>query len=294
MKILITGSTGRIGRALYVRLCVDHDVVGFDRAPSSTADIVGDLADDASIERALQGVDAVVHTAALHAPQVGHVDDALFESVNVEGTRALAEAAVRAGVATFVFTSTTALYGSASTADDATVWVDETVEPRPVSIYHRTKLAAERVLEDLASRERLAVTVLRMSRCFPEPVASMTAYRLHRGIDARDVAEAHALALRPDGSRFRRYVISAEGPFEREDLATLLHDAPAILRRRAPDLVDAYARRGWTLPVSIDRVYVPDRAVRELGWRSRHGFASVLDQFDDGSSEVLPMRRMNR
>lgn len=294
MKILITGSTGRIGRALYVRLCVEHDVVGFDRAPSSTADIVGDLADRSAIERALQGVDAVIHTAALHAPQVGHVDDALFEAVNVDGTRALAEASVRAGATTFVFTSTTALYGSASTADDAAVWVDETVEPRPVSIYHRTKLAAERVLEDIAARKPLAVTVLRMSRCFPEPVASMAAYRLHRGIDARDVADAHALALHGDGSSFRRYVISAQGPFERDDLPALLSDAPAVLRRRAPDLVDAYDRRGWVLPASIDRVYVPDRAVRELGWRSRHGFSAVLDQFDDGSSEVLPMRPTHR
>ena len=291
MKILITGSTGRVGRAIYVRLCREHDVVGFDRAASSTADIVGDLGDTALLERSLRGVEAVVHTAALHAPQVGLVPDEAFETVNVQATRRLAELAVHAGVAKLVFTSTTALYGSASTRADAAGWVDEDVMPQPVSIYHRTKLAAERVLEEIATHEHLAVTVLRMSRCFPEPVVAMAAYRLHRGIDARDVAEAHALALQSPGAAFARYVISATTPFTRDDVDALLRDAPAVLRRRAPALVEAYARRAWSLPASIDRVYVPNLAEQALGWRSRFGFEEVIRMLDEGSSEVLPPRR---
>jgi UDP-glucose 4-epimerase len=290
MKILVTGSTGRVGRAIYVRLCRDHEVVGLDRVPSSTADVVADLGDVGALERALSGVDAVVHTAALHAPQVGFVADALFDAVNVRCTETLARLAVQAEAKRFVFTSTTALYGTASTPNDRAGWVDETTVPEPTSIYHRTKLAAEHVLEAIAGEGRLAVTVLRMSRCFPEPVASMAAYRLHRGVDARDVAEAHALALQSERRPFGRFVISADTPFGREDVHDLLHDAPGVLERRAPDLVETFAHRGWALPRSIDRVYVPARAAEELGWRSRYGFEEVIRMLDEESSEVIPPR----
>ena len=116
MKVLVTGSTGRVGRAIYVRLCPAHEVVGLDLAPSSTADIVASLQDDRAVEAALRGVDAVIHVAALHAPQVGHRSDGDFEAINVQGTDRLARHAIDAGVRRFVFTSTTALYGAGAAA----------------------------------------------------------------------------------------------------------------------------------------------------------------------------------
>lgn len=291
MRVLITGSSGRVGRAIYVRLCRDHDVVGLDRSPSSTANIVGDLTDTELLQDALRGVEAVVHTAALHAPHVGLIDDAEFESINVHTTRALADLAVRAGVRRLVFTSTTAVYGSASTPTHAAGWLDEAVEPRPKTIYHRTKLAAEALLEATSRQGELAVTVLRMSRCFPEPAPIMSAHRLHRGIDARDAADAHALALQTAQSGFRRFVISGATPFKADDVHALVRDAPTVLERRAPEMVEAFARRGWSLPKSIDRVYTPALAMQELGWQPRFGFTEVLKMLDEGSSEVLPPRR---
>jgi nucleoside-diphosphate-sugar epimerase len=265
-------------------------VIGLDRSPSSTAEVVGDCGDVELVRRALRGVDAVVHTAALHAPHVGEALDSEFERVNVEATRVLADLAEEAGVRRFVFTSTTALYGTASKRPTSADWVDEDLEPRPATIYHRTKVAAEDLLEKAARRGRLPVTVLRMSRCFPEPVPVMAAYRLHRGVDVRDVAEAHALALEAESPPFRRFVVSGATPFREEDVGQLLRDAPAVLRRRAPELVEAFARRGWSLPGSIDRVYSPARAMRELGWKPRYGFNEVLKMTDEGSSEVLPPR----
>lgn len=290
MRILVTGSSGRIGRAIYVRLCRGHDVVGLDRAPSSTADYVGDVTDGVLLRKALRGVDAVVHTAAFHAPHVGHVAEELFERVNVGATRLLARLALDAGIGRFVFTSTTALYGDAATPPHAAGWVDESLAPRPRTIYHRTKLAAEELLEAMSRETGASVTVLRMSRCFPEPAPVMAAYRLHRGIDARDVAEAHALSLEDPSPGCRKFLISFPVPFERGDATQLLGDAPAVLRRRAPELVEAFDRRGWPLPPSIDRVYVPELAMGELGWRPRHGFESVLRMLDEESSEVLPPR----
>ena len=288
MKILVTGATGRVGRALMVRLAQQHQVQGLDRAPSSTAHWVGDVGDAALLRRALQGVDAVVHTAALHAPQVGRVPDAEFQRVNVDATRALAEAACATGVGQLLYTSTTALYGDAATPTHAAGWVDETLAPQPRTIYHRSKLAAEQLLAHYAEAGAFGLTILRMSRCFPETAPQMACARLHRGVDARDVAEAHALALGTARPGSRVYVISGSTPFQHGDMGALKADAPAVLRLRAPALAQAFAERGWPLPASIDRVYSPALAQRELRWHPRFGFADVLRQLDEASPEVLP------
>ena len=116
MRVLVTGSAGRVGRAIYVALAAaGHAVSGIDATPSSTSEHVGDFADPTLLAAALQGVDAVVHTAALHAPHVPHLPESAFRRVNVDGTRRLLEAASAAGVRRIVFTSTTALYGAAAT-----------------------------------------------------------------------------------------------------------------------------------------------------------------------------------
>jgi UDP-glucose 4-epimerase len=60
-----------------------------------------------------------------------------------------------------------------------------------------------------------------------------------------------------------------------------------VIRRRAPALALAFERRGWPLPASIDRVYDPQRAMQHLGWQPRHGFESVLDQWDRRAPQVL-------
>lgn len=289
MKILITGASGRVGRAIYVRLCREHSVIGLDQAPSSRADVVASLGDEPALRSALRGVDAVIHTAGLHAPHVGHHSDAAFEEINVQGTATLLRLALRAGATRFVYTSTTALYGAGASVEGRAAWITEDTTPQPQTIYHRTKLAAEEVLA--AQRGSLAVTVLRMSRCFPEPAPLMAAYRLHRGVDVRDVADAHAAALAERAPGFRKYVISGSTPFTLQDTTELYADAGAVFSRHAPSLVAAFARRGWSVPPSVDRVYSSLRAQAELNWRARHGFDEVLAEFDRGSPEVLPPRR---
>jgi UDP-glucose 4-epimerase len=288
MKILVTGSAGRVGRAVLVRLALEHEVLGLDRSPASTVQFTGDVGDARLLRQALRGVHAVVHTAALHAPHVGFADAAEFERINVAATRLLGAMSADAGIRRFVFTSTTALYGAAATPEGRAGWVDESLPPRPRTIYHETKLAAERLLEELAAGSDLRVTVLRMSRCFPEPAPRMAVYRLHRGVDARDVADAHACALVDARPGFRKYVISGATPFRREDTEALFDRAPEVIRIRAPGLVEAFALRGWRLPDSVDRVCDPGLALHELGWRPRFGFAEVLKMLDEGSSEVLP------
>jgi UDP-glucose 4-epimerase len=291
MRVVVTGSAGRIGRAIFVRLAREHEVIGIDRVPASAAvRYVGDVADRRLLAAAFEGAQAVVHVAALLTPHVGIVPDGEFERVNIGGTEAVLAAARRAGIRRIVFTSTTAVYGHANTSAGAATWIDENVIPCPRTVYHRTKLAAEQLLRDAADRD-LQIRILRMSRCFPEPADLMAIYRIHRGIDARDVAAAHAAALVHTGEPHHTWVISGATPFKNSDRQDLAENAPAVLRVRAPDLVAAYENRGWRLPQTIDRIYVPMRAMHDLGWRPRYSFQEVLSMLDQESAEVLPPAR---
>jgi UDP-glucose 4-epimerase len=290
MKVLITGSSGRVGRAIHIHLSPAHDVAGYDRNPSSTSEFVGTLDDADLLRDACSGVDAIVHTAALHAPHVPHVSEAEFRRINVDGTRRVLDAAVRAGVARIVFTSTTALYGTAATPGGVAGWVDEQLEPQPETIYHRTKLEAEALLREAARQGGPVLRVLRMSRCFPEPVNVMALLRLHRGVDARDVAHAHELALTDAGAAQATYVVSGDTPFLREDVAALHEDARCVLQARCPALVEDFARLRWPLPRRIDRVYCAHAARGALGWSARRSYRDVLDQWTQESSEILPPR----
>ncbi len=292
MKILITGTAGRVGRAIYINLMKKHKVVGIDRTPCSTADYVGDIRDTALLSKAMEGVDVIIHTAALHAPHVGLVSDDEFEEINVKATEQLALMGVKKGVKHFVFTSTTALYGFASTPEGVAGWVNETVTPRPKTIYHRSKIKAEQLLENISNLFHLPVTVLQMSRCFPEPADLMAVYRLTRGIDARDVACAHACAVEKRPSGFRRYIISGQTPFDETCCEKLYLGADEVIREYAPELAADFENRGWCLPKCLDRVYDSRLAQRELGWQPKHGYQSVLRLLDDEIAEVLPVKNL--
>ncbi|WP_028109753.1 NAD-dependent epimerase/dehydratase family protein [Ferrimonas futtsuensis] len=290
MTILVTGSAGRIGRAIYIHLANQgYQVRGVDTTPCSTADLVGDLRDDEIRRQALEGVTALVHTAALHAPHVGLASDERFWQVNLTLTQQLADEGVRQGLKQVVFTSTTALYGHGSKPRGGrAAWVDEQVIPQPRTIYHRTKLEAEQWLRRFSDETHLPVTVLRMSRCFPEAVDMMAVYRLSRGIDARDVACAHELALRRCLPGFNLFNLSAATPFTQEDTQALYEDAACLIRQKVPKLADEFDRRGWRLPHSLDRVYDVSAASRALRWQPEHGFESVLALYDQSLAEVLP------
>jgi len=287
MKIAVTGTSGRIGRAIHFSLCKEHEVVGFDRSVSSVTSHLGEVDDYKMLTRVFKGADAVVHVAALHAPHVGIYDDSEFCRINIEGTKKVFRAAVDCGVRSLVFTSTTALYGHASRHPDRAAWIDEKTIPQPKSIYHQTKLEAERFLETEASHN-LRVTTLRMSRCFPEPAPVMAMYRLHRGIDARDVAEAHKLALTRRGEDYRMFILSGATPFSRNDCMALKQAPETVLQHKCPSICDLFASRQWELPESIDRVYDSSLAQRELDWKPSHGFEGVAQLLDASIPEVLP------
>lgn len=276
MRVLVTGTSGRIGAAIATKVANGHDVIGVDKVPGAHTKIVGDLREPNRVDEWVAGIDAIIHTAGLHAPHVGLQSDQEFVDTNVGGTEALLKAALRHGVRKFVYTSTTSIYGAAMVPTDRAVWVTEALPPQPRDIYDKTKLAAETACRD-AARAGLACVSLRMSRCFPEAEKIMAIYRLHRGIDIRDVADAHVLALTSTIDGFDVFNISAAPAFQQSECGELFTSAIDVIERHYRGAAPAFLRRSWTLPARIDRVYVIEKAQRLLGYRPRHNFDSLFD-----------------
>jgi UDP-glucose 4-epimerase len=298
MRILLTGSSGHLGDALGKTLrTLGHEVVGLDLAAGAFTSIVGSIADASVVTEAMRGIDAVLHTAALHKPHVVTHRRRDFVDTNIVGTLNLLEAAAATRVAAFVYTSTTSVFGRASTPADGepAAWITEGVQPLPKNIYAITKKAAEDLCELFHRKLALPCVVLRTSRFFPDEdddVAVRRAYAddnvkvneyLYRRVDIEDVATAHVRALeRAAAIGFARYIISATAPFTAADAPSLRTEAPALLAQRFPTYEREYERRGWRMFPSFDRVYVNTLARRDLGWEPRWTFGYILGRLQAG------------
>jgi dihydroflavonol-4-reductase len=276
VKVYVTGASGFVGAHVARELAERGAEVRRRRV---------DLLDAAGLERVLRGCDAVVHVAALYSYTA---DPARIEAVNVDGTRNLLDAAVRAGVRRVVHTSTAGTCGpvagrTATEADGPPPW--ELAVP-----YKRTKLAAERLVLD-AAREGLDAVVVNPTTPVgdgdrkPTPTGSMVAgvalgklrgYVAGTGlnvVDVRDVAAGHALALER-GRRGERYLLGGENLRLRE-LFALIAELAGI---GAPWLRVPYvgarvaAALGFANPQEVRLARLPmffdsSKAQRELGYR---------------------------
>lgn len=298
MTILVTGSAGHLGEAILRTLRGRGSPVrGVDLKPSPFTAAAGSIVDPRFVRRQMEGVSAIIHTATLHKPHVATHGKQDFVDTNVTGTLNLLEAAVATGVKSFVFTSTTSAFGSQvrPEAGQAAVWVTEDLPSVPKNIYGTTKLMAENLCELFFRERALPIVILRTSRFFPEvddDPAMRAAYTLenaqanellYRRLDIADAVSAHLLAVeRAPKVGFGRYIVSATSPFEPGHLAALSRDAASVVRELYPGCAELYAARGWRLFPQLDRVYVNDRARRELGWRPEFDFAHVLDSLRAG------------
>jgi nucleoside-diphosphate-sugar epimerase len=145
VRVVVTGATGFVGTHLLRRLTGEgHEVVALVRQPAAATEmrmrgitaVVGDVGDEASLASAMTGAEIVFHLARAKAH--GARPREAF-TVNVDGTRATARAAIRAGVSRFVYASSATVYGSRSG------FVNETTPVRPDAAYARSKASAESV-----------------------------------------------------------------------------------------------------------------------------------------------------
>ena len=306
MKALVTGANGFTGSHLVKALEQNGDtVLGLVRKSSNLSRlsncnvqlIYGDLSDRDTLSRAMTGVDTVFHTAAY--VELGIVDEAEMERVNVEGTRAVLEVAQAIGVAKMVYCSTIGVFG-----DTQGQVIDETFQRTQTnfsSAYDRTKYEAQQLVDQFAAQGLPVVSIL-PSGIFgaDDPHFGPVMQQFLKGglklwaggdrvtgiVHVDDLVAAMILAAEK-GKPGEYYIISAGDLSTREMFNILSQDsgipvpreAPKFLVRLAGNLLDPVGRLlKWQPPLSQERVhYIYDRCVRvdatkarqELGWHPR-------------------------
>lgn len=206
MRVLVTGGTGFVGsrvvQAFLARPGFDVRVLSRQAHSLGRAEcVVGDLTDEVAVDRALEGIDGVVHAASL-------VQGAreLVEQSNAQGTRALMEATARAKIARVVYLSTTAVYGSGPHRG----LIEGALAPAPESIASASRLVAEETVRATGGVViRAALTYGVGDRWF---VPSL-------------IRGAFALGGLPDGGRARLSLIDVERLGEAAVEVLLRHDA---------------------------------------------------------------------
>jgi len=167
MRVLVTGATGFVGRFLCPLLAKrGHQVTAAVRTmPDKAVEgavrtiAIGTINTDTDWSDALDNIEAVIHLAArTHVMNDRAVDpEALYHEVNVGGTTRLAQAALDRGVQRLLYLSSVKALAERSGGQA----LNETLTPAPEDAYGRTKLAAEKVLLDIADGTDMRVTILR-------------------------------------------------------------------------------------------------------------------------------------
>ena len=240
MRIAVTGSSGKLGRAAVDHLReAGHDVVGFDTTGERGPDFVqidltdyGQVADAvAGVEERVNGLDAIVHLAATPAPGI-RPDTALIQS-NLAMTINVVQAARRAGVPRIVHASSETLLGLPLAEAPPYAPIDEVAETRPNFMYAIGKHLEEELARKIMRVEPgLTITGQRFSNVmapedYPEfeswqDDASVRRWNLWGYIDRRDGARAIERALLTERSTYETYIIAAADTVMRRDSAELL------------------------------------------------------------------------
>jgi dihydroflavonol-4-reductase len=237
MISLVTGATGFSGSHLVRHLLARGDRVRALVRPESREAaatlgevevVLGDVRDAESVERAVRGADRVFHLAALFR-QAGFAD-AVYEQVNVGGTRHVLEAAKRHAVPRVVHCSTVGVLGHIENPP-----ADESSPYAPGDVYQRTKLAGELLALDFGRTTGLPVAVVRPAMIWGEGDRRML--KLFRGIarkrfpivgDGRtmfhfvhidDLCRGFLLAAESERAVGERYIFAGATPVRLEDLA---------------------------------------------------------------------------
>jgi nucleoside-diphosphate-sugar epimerase len=207
MRVVVTGGTGKAGRWVVADLRAHgHDVLNVDSRHDGSPHgqcLVADLADYGQAAEAVAGADAVVHLAAIPAPEIRPAAETF--RVNALSTYNVFAAAVAAGVSRVAWASSETVLGLPFDIPPAFAPIDETIEPRPESSYALSKLVGETMAAQFSRRSGIPFVGLRISNIMePDDYAEFPTWwadaRLRRWnlwgyVDCRDVAQACRLAL---------------------------------------------------------------------------------------------------
>lgn len=167
MRVFVVGGAGYIGSTTAAELLrAGHEVTVYDNlvrghreaVPEGARLVVGDIADTASLRKALaaERFDAAMHFGAYIEAGESMRDPGSFFANNVSGSINLVNALLEAGVERFVFSSSAGVYG-----EPEQIPIPETHPTRPVNVYGETKLLVERMLRWYGERRGLRWVALR-------------------------------------------------------------------------------------------------------------------------------------
>lgn len=253
-RVLLTGAGGYVGGRLAQALQTDPQSTlrlltrgaGLPGVETVTLAELGARTDSSALARAVEGIDTVLHLAALNEVECV-ADPARAIDVNITGTLLLAEAAKRAGVTRFVYMSTAHVYGAPLAHD-----VDESRVTRPLHPYAWTHRAAEDVLFGVAQRTAMRPIVLRLSNAVGAPARGDTPrWTLLANDLCRQAVTTGVLRLSSNGLAARdfiamRDVIDAVRHFidlPEERVGDGLYNLGSGTAQRVIDLAERIARR---------------------------------------------------
>ncbi|RLM22668.1 hypothetical protein BIY29_11790 [Brenneria alni] len=306
MKVLITGSSGNLGTALSLK-CKEKgfEVIGLDKRQSGETSTIGCINDRSLIDSCMSGVDIVFHTAALHKPHIVTHSYKEFIETNTLGTYNLLQSAAKHNVKSFIFSSTTSVYGDVLSPDPhlPSSWIDENKQIESKNIYGVTKLGSEELCRIFSRNHGLNCIVFRVSRFFYEdddnPIIrkhycsdnAKVNELLYRRVDIEDAVNAHlsaALTYKPENG-FDRFIISSTTPFRKGHCPLLNKNPDAVVGKLFPHYRKIYDTLGWKLFPRIDRVYVNDKARLLLNWQPKYTFEYALDCLSQQRSFRSPL-----
>ena len=222
MKICVTGSSGRAGRAVVADLSEHgHDVIGTDLVSSSgdgspAAFLRADLTDYGQAVEALSGADAVVHLANIPAPGLRTPSETFNQNMTMNFN--VFQAASQTGVGRVVWASSETTLGLPFDVPPRYAPVDEDHYPVPTSTYALSKVASETIASEIAQWSGIAFVALRFSNILgPADYPNFASYwddpakrkwNLWGYIDERDAAMACRLALETDVRALRGHSAS--------------------------------------------------------------------------------------
>jgi len=165
-KILVTGETGFVGRNLTKRLIEKGNLVRCLARKTSNVNSIryltslgaeihyGNILDKDSLKIAVRQIDIIYHFAAEVYPK----KSSRYYSVNVNGTKNLLRCCIGQNIKKFVFLSSAAVYSPTKNKKSV---LTEDIECKPITIYGRSKLIAERFIQDFATKNKINFTIIR-------------------------------------------------------------------------------------------------------------------------------------
>jgi nucleoside-diphosphate-sugar epimerase len=246
MRIVVTGGSGK-GGAWVVRDLRDHghDVLNVDARHDGSAFglcLVTDLTDLGQTHDALAGADAIVHFAAIPAPQLRPEGETF--RINALSTYNVFAAAVAHNVRRVVWASSETVLGLPFDRPPDFAPIDESIVPRPESSYSLSKLVGETLAAQFARRSGIGFVGLRISNIMePADYAAFASWQddpqvrrwnLWGYVDARDVAQAARLGLEAaiDGSEIA--IIAASDTVMTRPSADLMAEVFPTVPLRGP------------------------------------------------------------